>query len=198
MSCNIRGGLQCTSRWSTTLKTKTTRWIVNAVSNAAWYRVLFVMCPHVLKNQPKTTARPQNGPPATPTCRPQTNLATVHPELKRSRSWTGAMEHCLFRLQVCLAAIPGRVPLSFWRFASHQRPRLFKRSPRFINGIYLGGGVGLFLRTPFTEGCNGVNYPTFSPCGFFLSLVFSFFLNKYLYTHIICTVSTTSFSLVQH
>ena len=37
----------------------------------------------------------------------------------------------------------------------------FKRSPRFMNGIYWE--AGLFLRTPFTEGCDGVNYQTLPP-----------------------------------
>ena len=34
---------------------------------------------------------------------------------------------------------------------------LFKRSPRFTNGIYWE--AALFLRAPFTKGCDGVNQP---------------------------------------
>ena len=60
------------------------------------------------------------------------------------------------------------IPFSY-RLASisHQRPRLvFKRShtipsPRFTGGIYQE--AGLFLMTPFTEGCGGVNYQTLPP-----------------------------------
>ena len=36
-----------------------------------------------------------------------------------------------------------------------------KRSPRFTDGIYLE--AGLFLMTPFTEGCDGVKYQTLPP-----------------------------------
>ena len=36
-----------------------------------------------------------------------------------------------------------------------------KWSPRFTDGIYRE--AGLFLTTPFTEGCDGVNYPTLPP-----------------------------------
>ena len=35
------------------------------------------------------------------------------------------------------------------------------RISRFTNGIYWE--AGLFLRTPFTEGCDGVNYQTLPP-----------------------------------
>ena len=37
---------------------------------------------------------------------------------------------------------------------------LFKRSPRFTNGIHWE--AGFFLRT-FTEGCDGVNHQTLPP-----------------------------------
>ena len=36
-----------------------------------------------------------------------------------------------------------------------------KRSPRFTDGIYREAGS--FLTTPFTEGCEGVNYQTLPP-----------------------------------
>ena len=48
----------------------------------------------------------------------------------------------------------------------------------FTDGIYWEAGS--FLRTPFTEGCDGVNYQTLPPG-----------------RRICCTFSTTSFSSVQ-
>ena len=54
---------------------------------------------------------------------------------------------------------------------------LFKRYPRFTDGIYWE--AGLFLTTPFTEGCEGVSYQTLP-----------------LAARICCTFSPTTFSSV--
>ena len=50
----------------------------------------------------------------------------------------------------------------FQTVVTHQRPRLaFQKVSRFTGGIYRE--AGLFLTTPFTEGCEGVNYQTLLP-----------------------------------
>ena len=58
------------------------------------------------------------------------------------------------------AAKLDKYPFDGWR-RTNDHGWLFKRSPRFTDGIYWE--AGLFLRTPFTEGCDGVNYQTLPP-----------------------------------
>ena len=58
------------------------------------------------------------------------------------------------------AAKLDRYPFGGWHH-TNDHGWLFKRSPRFTNGIYLD--AGLCLRTPLTEGCDGVNNQTLPP-----------------------------------
>ena len=53
------------------------------------------------------------------------------------------------------------IPVSAGWHHTNDHGWLFKRSPRFTDGIYRE--AGLFLTTPFTEGCDGVNYQTLPP-----------------------------------
>ena len=57
------------------------------------------------------------------------------------------------------AAKLDKYPFGGWHH-TNDHGGLFKRSPRFTNGIYRE--AGLVLRTSFmiTEGCDGVNYQT--------------------------------------
>ena len=63
----------------------------------------------------------------------------------------GDFVQVLFRFRVCLQlCIAGLVPV--WRLATRKdHGWVFKRSPRFTNGVYRE--AGLFLRALFTEGC---------------------------------------------
>ena len=79
-----------------------------------------------------------------------------------ARLWSDrvATEHCIFRFQVCLR-LSWTSTLLAVGITPTTTARLFKRYPRFTNEIYREAGS--FLRTSFTEGCDGVNYQTLPP-----------------------------------
>ena len=60
---------------------------------------------------------------------------------------------------VCVAALNMLFVVNIW--CSDANNSAFQWHPRFTNGIYWE--AGLFLRTPFTEGCDGANYQTLPP-----------------------------------